>query len=419
MKAGPSPPCRVIVPAVESIEAAALALREGCESYGVPGAQLGLMRGDERVVVCAGDAIDPATPFRAGSIAKAVAAALVLDAAARGELDVDVAAREQGAGDGWPETPRTLMAHRSGRPNLLPADEESLTAFTDRVAALPLVHPPGRFSYSNAVWSVIDRVLEHSTGSGFERLAVERVFEPLAMTGRFEEPADGAPGHAVSAPGEAPRPVSFAAGPAASAAGSRWWATADDLLRFARRQLDAGPAATEQRRWHADVPGRGFADGWALGWALWDRGPYQAFGWSGYTSGHLAFLRIFPEQDAALALLTNCAGPLLGGAGGSAVFDHVAPACWRLLGVGAPVLPSGGAGARSRPWRVLRSGHGRRCGRRHAVRPRAGDGDRRARCPHAPPRRHVRDDDHPLGGMSLAFDDNLLYFGPFALPRER
>ena len=43
---------------MESIEAAALALREGCESYGVPGAQLGLMRGDERVVVCAGVASD-------------------------------------------------------------------------------------------------------------------------------------------------------------------------------------------------------------------------------------------------------------------------------------------------------------------------------------------------------------------------
>ena len=92
----------------------------------------------------------PATPFRAGSIAKAVAAALVLEAAERGELDVDAPAREQGAGDGWTETPRVLMAHRSGRPNVLPADDESLAAFTDRVAAMPLVHPPGRFSYSNA-----------------------------------------------------------------------------------------------------------------------------------------------------------------------------------------------------------------------------------------------------------------------------
>ena len=344
------PPTVVIVPWVESIEAAALALREGCASFGVPGAQLGLLRGHERVVLCVGDAVDAATPFRAGSIAKAVAAALVLEAAERGELDVDAPAREQGAGDGWTETPRVLMAHRSGRPNVLPADEESLAAFTDRVAAMPLVHPPGRFSYSNAVWSVIDRVLEHTTGSGFERLAAARVFEPLGMTGRFEEPADGAPGHAVSAAGEVPRPVRFAAGAAASAAGSRWWATADDLLRFARRQLDGGPAAIEQRRRHADVPGRGFADGWALGWALWDRGPYQAFGWSGYTSGHLAFLRIFPEQDAALALLTNCAGPLLGGAGGSAVFDHVARRAGRCWAWARRCSRPVGPGARSRPW---------------------------------------------------------------------
>ena len=34
----PPPPTVVIVPWVESIEAAALVLREGCEAFGVPGA---------------------------------------------------------------------------------------------------------------------------------------------------------------------------------------------------------------------------------------------------------------------------------------------------------------------------------------------------------------------------------------------
>ena len=198
---------------------------------------------------------------------------------------------------------------------------------------------------------MIDRVLEHTTGSGFERLAVERVFEPLGMTGRFE-PADGAPGHAVSAAGEVPRPVRFAAGAAASAAGSRWWATAEDLLRFARRQLDGGPAAIEQRRRHADVPGRGFADGWALGWALWDRGPYRrsggratradisrSCGSSPSRTRPSRCSRTAPARSSAGPAAARCSTTSRRRAGRRWVWAH---RCSR------PVGP----GARSRPWRV-------------------------------------------------------------------
>ena len=63
------------------------------------------------------------------------------------------------------------MSHTTGRQNLLPEIDEDLEAFVARTASLPLVHPPGRFSYSNANWSVLDLLLRRRTGRSFEDLA--------------------------------------------------------------------------------------------------------------------------------------------------------------------------------------------------------------------------------------------------------
>lgn len=405
-------------------------LAAGATRYGVPGVQLGLLRGDDRVVLCHGlraaggtDPVMPTTPFHAGSIAKALAATLALDAHARGELDLDLPADAQGVR--WPETPRTLMTHTSGRPNVLPDPEETRAAFADRVGAMPLVHAPGRFSYSNAVWPVVDLLLEHATGRDFETLAGERVLGPLGLDARFGPPAGGAVGHAVAGPGDAPQAAIFAGPAAASAAGTRWWATADELLTFASLHLHAGadviaPAAVAaQRETRIGIPGRTFADGWATGWATWDRGDYRATGWSGYTTGHRAYLRVLPEHDAAIVLLTNCAGPLLGGAGGSALWDNLAPACLAAVGVGEPGpvndhVPGRAAEALAGPYgpvTITATGpdallleapamgvppvpHARRYGDTFAAAASAS------------------------GGMPIAFDEELLYLGPFALPRS-
>ncbi len=131
-------------------------LESGIAKYAVPGAQVGLLRGAERVVVSAGvcDQRDnrpvvDSTAFHAGSIAKALTGLVILDAARNGDLDLDAPCAAQGEGL-WPETPRTLLSQTSGRPNLLPENDEPIEDFVERVAALPLVHAPGRFSYCNA-----------------------------------------------------------------------------------------------------------------------------------------------------------------------------------------------------------------------------------------------------------------------------
>lgn len=72
------------------------------------------------------------TPVRSP---KAVTALVVVDAAARGELDLDVPCSQRSSAS-WPDTPRAIMAQTTGRPNDLPGPDEDLAGFVARVAAL-------------------------------------------------------------------------------------------------------------------------------------------------------------------------------------------------------------------------------------------------------------------------------------------
>ena len=200
-------------------------LDEAVGQFGVPGAQLGLLMGRNRLIVCSGtllvgggEPVVGSTAFHAGSIAKAVTGLLVLDAARAGKLGLDVLCAEQGEGL-WPETPRMLLSQTSGRPNVLPATGEDLEEFVTRVADLPLTHSPGRFSYCNAGWSVLDLLLRRTTGSSFEDAATNALGPKLT----FGAPVGAASGH-VSVP-----------------AGSRNPLPTQTLLRPQLREGDGGP----------------------------------------------------------------------------------------------------------------------------------------------------------------------------------
>jgi CubicO group peptidase (beta-lactamase class C family) len=402
-------------------------LDEAVGQLGVPGAQLGVLSGRDRIVVCSGtllaggdEPVVESTAFHAGSIAKAMAGLVVLDAARAGKLALDVSSAEQGEGL-WPETPRTLLSQTSGRPNVLPAAGEDLEEFVSRVADLPLIHRPGRFSYCNSGWSVLDLLLRRTTGRSFEDAAVNA----LGPTMTFGAPGGAAAGH-VSIPGREPQPVADTDVVAASAAGGRWWATADQLLDFAALQIDGGDGVFHAedvravRTPTAALPGSTVFDAWGLGWAVWDRGPHRAFGWAGYTEGQRAFLRCFPEQNAAVVLLTNSAGPLFGPPGGTAVFDRVLPHLLELLEVPPLIGPT--YQAVPRPALELAGRYGP-----VTVAPGGPDGIELHAQAFGQPRPVdcVRLGGNtfamrggPPGSMPVAFDDDMLNVGPFALPRH-
>ena len=401
-------------------------LDAGCATHLVPGAQLGVLHGDHRSVLCSGvrqvdapEAVEPDTSFHAGSLAKSLVGLLVLDAARRGQLDLDTPCAEQAPGT-WPDTPRAILSQVTGRPNLLPNPGEEIGAFVTRVAELPLAHEPGRFSYCNPGWPVLDLLLRHRGGGTFEELARERI---LGRQATFGPPAGAAAGHGVGVD-EPVHPVPDEVADSASAAGSRWWATAGQLLDLAQLHLDDGQGrfaaadVRELRHPYAVLPGATMADAWGLGWALWDRGEHHAFGWNGMTGGHRALLRCYPEQSTAVVLLANSAGSLFGGPGGSALFDELLPTVLEELGV-PPLTPP-------------------RYGHAHDTAELAGaygpvtltaDGPDTLQLDApafglAEPLRHVRlggdtfvAEGEPAGAIRLAVDDELLYVGPFALPK--
>jgi hypothetical protein len=94
--------------------------------------------------------------------------------------------------------------------------------------------------------------------------------------------------------------VARAYGPAGSSAVS----TVADLLRFAALQL-ADPSLARLRTVHAEVAISGWFDSWCLGLAHFDWAGCPVWGWDGVISGERSVLRILPDRQAAVVLLTN------------------------------------------------------------------------------------------------------------------
>jgi len=112
-----------------------------------------------------------------------------------------------------------------------------------------------------------------------------------------------ASGHEVGAHGPvavAPL-VARAYGPAGTSAVS----TITDMLRFAALHLTQRSLAGLRVAHEEDVSIYGWLDAWCLGWARFDWEGEQVWGWDGLINGERSFLRIVPEREAAIALLTN------------------------------------------------------------------------------------------------------------------
>ena len=316
------------------------------------------------------------TPFHAGSIAKALAALVVLDAAARGEVALDVPCGQQSSA-AWDDTPLDLMAQTTGRPNELPGARRGPRRPSSPASARCRgCTRPGRFSYCNAGWSVLDLLLRERSGRrlrGAGRRARAR------RRPRFGTPARRRAGHVVR-PGGAPRPgAARPTPPAASAAGValvghrrraarlRRAAPARRRRPVRRRRLVAQMQQPHARR--ARVDGRPTRGAWA--------GRCGSAATTRRTAGRASPAATAPTCAASPSRTPRSScwptppGRCSARPGGSALFDELLPALLEVLDV--PPLPDGrlrpaaagrGAGRRLRSAR----GHGRSGRRRRARR---------------------------------------------------
>ncbi len=314
------------------------------ERHGVVGAQLAMVQLDEmgrpfdRVTVSSGvlnaatqaPVVDDAL-FQIGSITKVWTTMLVMQLVDEGLLALDTAVRDilpgfRLADSSTPEvTVGELLDHTSGIDGDVFTDtghgEDCVKVYVDELASVGHVHPRGeRFSYCNAAFVVAGRIVEVLRGMSWEDAVRHHLIEPLGLRHTIASSDEVArfavaTGHAMDGGAAVPVPqwsITRSMGPAGLIS-----ARAGDLLTFAEAVLRGGVSddgtrvlseesarlMTEERVDLRDT--HVTATGWGLGWFLEDWGGREVHGHDGGTIGQRAYLRLFPEADYAVVLLTS------------------------------------------------------------------------------------------------------------------
>ena len=316
----------------------ALRLAALVEAHGVPGASLAVSRGDELVEAAHGvlslrtrTAATPDALFQIGSITKVWTATLVLQLVDEGLLDLDepIVRHLPGFRVADPDvttavTARHLLTHTSGLDGDFFLDtgrgDDALARYVDACSALGQTHPLGAtLSYCNSGYSILGRLVEVLREATWDDVLTGRLLWPLGLetAGTLPEQAllhAAAVGHLGGVEGLVVAPVwglYRSCGPAGLI-----HATARDVLAFARLHLAGGLAPGGSRLLSESsvramqeqtftVPAASAGPTWGLGWQVYDWGGQRAFGHDGGTIGQKAFLRVVPDADLSICLLTN------------------------------------------------------------------------------------------------------------------
>lgn len=255
-------------------------------------------------------------------------------------------------------TPRHFLTHTSGIEGDLFVDagrgDDNIRRLQDMGTLLPSLFPPGeRLSYCNFGFAMLGRITEVLAGMTWDQAMRRKLFRPLGMTHALTLPEEtlryrAAIGHVPDPkrPGEqmlSPMPwLSLGQ----KAAGATPTMAAADLLKFARMHLDRGVtkdgerllsrrAVREMQQVQSRLPKHfsGGLDAWGLGWMLMRWSGKRVIGHDGGTVGQYSFLRIVPEDDLAIALLTN-------GGDARGLYDELmAPLLKNLARIDLPGVP--------------------------------------------------------------------------------
>ncbi|ONI80332.1 penicillin-binding protein [Saccharothrix sp. ALI-22-I] len=271
--------------------------------------------------------------FQLGSVAKIYTATLIMQLVEAGLLDLDAPVRDvlpdftvADAEASRTITPRQLLSHTSGLSGDFHLDtgrgDDCIARYVEGCADLAQDCPPGTtVSYSGSGYVVLGRIAEVLTGMTWDQALKERVLAPLGLDHTMMLPEDllrfrSAMGH-LGEPGQDPDPAPvWEMMPRGFGPGAIVCASAADVVRLAKAHLDggasvltpAGVAAMQERQ--VDVPDKWTvsADGWGLGWTLYDWDGTPGFGHDGAATGQYAYLRVVPGAGVAVALLTNGGG---------------------------------------------------------------------------------------------------------------
>ena len=317
-------------------------LTEYAAQFGIIGAAAALLQGDALAQAAAGvlnvSTGVTATPdalFQLGSITKTFTATLALQLLEQGRIELDAPVRKYLPDFGVASdrvsadlTVRHLLTHTSGIDGEFfidtGTDSDCIQKYAQACRALGQIHAPGdSTSYCNAGFVVLGALLERVTGQSWQALLQERIIAPLGLfrtttdyaelprfrvaVGHVIDPASGK--FAVSKRLHLPRGM----GPT----GATLHSSAKELAEFGRVFMRRGstrsgaPILTPETialalMPHADWPTARWTHlQTGLGWQLQSWGGRKTFGHDGVTFGQNSFLRVMPDADIVLALLTT------------------------------------------------------------------------------------------------------------------
>lgn len=279
-------------------------------------------------------AIDSRTVFRIASLSKGFSGVLAatLVSESRFRLDQSISAYVPSFTIGPRSRPLTIedvLGQRSGfvrnaYDNLLEAGV-SRAEIIPRFSKLePLCAPGECYSYQNNVFSLVEDVIEQTTGQAFSRVLAERVFEPLGMSEAsvgyhpFISSKNRANPHLKTRTGwfeTTPRTTYYqvpsAAGINASIVDMAHWMIAllghrpevislsavDEALRPRIRTANE----LRKRNWRGVLENAWYG----LGWRVYQLEHHRLALHAGWVAGYRAEIAFSPELDLGLVILTN------------------------------------------------------------------------------------------------------------------
>ena len=330
----PGPEMRLAGNASPEFTAVATAVQDAMATFEVPGAVVGVYTEGRKEVATVGvtdigtnEPVREVTRFQMGSVNKVYTATAIMRLVEQEEIDLDAPVRDyvpdfslQDEGAASRVTVRHLLTHSGGWWGDAFIDtgsgDDAIARYVEEaLPRLPQVAPVGEhFSYNNAGFVLLGRVIENVTGDDYRTAMQKLVLDPMGLDSTvFDESAvlqaSYAEGHGQGADGvERVTPLSL---PRSLEPAGGLWTTIDDQLDFARFHLDQEPtdvlssdsiAAMQEPQ----LPFSGqLGASMAQPWVTADLGGRKIVDHEGGTFGQTAKLTLIPEESFAIAVFTN------------------------------------------------------------------------------------------------------------------
>lgn len=266
-------------------------------------------------------ATTPAMRYGIGSISKQFTAATVLLLQQDGKLSLDdhVSKFIPGLTRGDEVTIRELLSHTSGYQDFWPQDyvpplmQEPISpqGILDRWGKQPLDFDPGtRWQYSNTNFVIAAQIVQKVSGVPFFQFLRSRILDPLHMTSAIDFDAMGP--SSVEPVGY----LRYALGPLrpATSTGAGWMSgagelamTASDLARWDIAMIHESLLAPQSYRAMETTVllQDGVSSGYGLGVDVGTMNGHRLISHNGEVAGFTADNLVFPDDSAAVVVLTN------------------------------------------------------------------------------------------------------------------